>query len=156
MSIYEPPSRPPVLSIVLFPLHDSPGGGLRGGSDIVASRSSPKPHGDVGGGARTQIQARVLKSGGPRDVKVLTCGLSLPCRQTRGEAARRWHRVQELHQENPTSCRGGSCDGICLAFPRGPTDHRSSPGPSLLTIWREQFQQRASPRQPGSHLYLRP
>uniref|UniRef100_A0A8W4F7T7 Heat shock protein family B (small) member 8 n=1 Tax=Sus scrofa TaxID=9823 RepID=A0A8W4F7T7_PIG len=30
-----------------------------------------------------------------------------------------------------------------------------SPGPPLLTIWREQFQQRASPRQPGSHLYLR-
>lgn len=72
----------------------------------MASRSSPKPHGDVGGGARTQIQARVLKSGGPRDIKVLTCGLSLPCRQTRGEAARRWHRVQELHQENPVSDLG--------------------------------------------------
>uniref|UniRef100_A0A8D1BP29 Heat shock protein family B (small) member 8 n=1 Tax=Sus scrofa TaxID=9823 RepID=A0A8D1BP29_PIG len=51
--------------------------------------------------------------------------------------------------------QGGSCDSICLAFPRRPADHRSSPGPPLLTIWREQFQQRASPRQPGSHLYLR-
>lgn len=125
MSIYEPPSRPPVLSIVLFLIHDSPGGGLRGGSDIVASRSSPKPRGDVGGGARTQIQARVLKSGGPRDVKVLTCGLSLPCRQTRGEAARRWHRVQELHQENPVSGVGVWISGREWGRGRGALDPKS-------------------------------
>lgn len=53
------------------------------------------------------------------------------------------------------SRRSGSSDRICLTVPRGSAYHRSSPSPSLLNLWREQLQSRASPRQPGSHLFLR-
>lgn len=34
---------------------------------------------------------------------MLMCDIPFPSRQTRREAARRWHRFQELHQEDPVS-----------------------------------------------------